>query len=130
MCAALTGLGGGNYAASLANVNAFYPQRLKGAALAINAGVGNLGVAVIQLVGLLVLATAGHEAPYWVCAVYLVLLAIVGIAAALFMDNLDHGIELSTHAFDPVRARHLCDLAALHLHLRLLDRVLPSPSAR
>lgn len=93
VCAALTGLGGGNYAASLANVNAFYPQRLKGAALAINAGVGNLGVAVIQLAGLLVLATAGHDAPYWVCAVYLVLLAIVGIAAAVFMDNLDHGIE-------------------------------------
>jgi MFS transporter, NNP family, nitrate/nitrite transporter len=95
VCAALTGLGGGNYAASLANVNAFYPQRLKGAALAINAGVGNLGVAVIQLVGLLVLATAGHQAPYWVCAVYLVLLAIVGIAAAMFMDNLDHGIEVN-----------------------------------
>jgi MFS transporter, NNP family, nitrate/nitrite transporter len=96
VCAAMTGLGGGNYAASLANVNAFYPQRLKGGALAINAGVGNLGVAVIQLVGLLVLATAGHEAPYWVCAVYLVLLTIVGIAAALFMDNLDHGIEINT----------------------------------
>ena len=95
VCAALTGLGGGNYAASLANVNAFYPQRLKGTAMAINAGVGNLGVAVIQLVGLLVLATAGHEAPYWVCAVYLVLLTIVGIAAALFMDNLDHGIEVN-----------------------------------
>ncbi len=96
LCAALTGLGGGNYAASLANVNAFYPQRLKGAALAINAGLGNLGVAVIQLVGLLVLATAGHQAPYWVCAVYLVLLAVVGVAAVLFMDNLDHGIEVGT----------------------------------
>jgi NNP family nitrate/nitrite transporter-like MFS transporter len=96
VCAALTGLGGGNYAASLANVNAFYPQRLKGAALAINAGVGNLGVAVIQLVGLLVLATAGHEAPYWVCAVYLVFLTVVGIAAALFMDDVHHGTELNT----------------------------------
>ncbi|OIN79240.1 NarK/NasA family nitrate transporter [Mycobacterium malmoense] len=96
VCAALTGLGGGNYAASLANVNAFYPERLKGAALAVNAGVGNLGVAVIQLVGLLVLATAGHEAPYWVCAVYIVLLAVVGIAAALFMDNLHHGTEVNT----------------------------------
>jgi NNP family nitrate/nitrite transporter-like MFS transporter len=95
VCAALTGLGGGNYAASLANVNAFYPQRLKGSALAVNAGVGNLGVAVIQLVSLLVLATAGHEAPYLVCAIYLVLLAIVGIAAALFMDNLEHSIELN-----------------------------------
>ncbi len=95
MCAALTGLGGGNYAASLANVNAYYPHRLKGTALAINAGVGNLGVAAIQLVGLLVLATAGHEAPYWVCAVYLVLLTAVGICAALFMDNLDHGIRVN-----------------------------------
>ncbi|GBG38090.1 nitrate/nitrite transporter [Mycobacterium montefiorense] len=94
-CAGLTGLGGGNYAASLANVNAFYPQRLKGTALAINAGVGNLGVAGIQLTGLLALATAGHQAPYWVCAVYLVLLTAVGIAAALFMDNLDHGLELN-----------------------------------
>jgi NNP family nitrate/nitrite transporter-like MFS transporter len=92
-CAALTGLGGGNYAASLANVNAFYPQRFKGAALAVNAGVGNLGVAVIQLVGLLVLVTAGHQAPYWVCALYLVLLVVVGTAAALFMDNLDRGIQ-------------------------------------
>lgn len=96
VCAALTGLAGGNYAASLANVNAFYPQRLKGSALAINAGVGNLGVAVIQLVGLLVLATAGHEAPYWVCAVYLVVLAMVGVAAVLFMDNVGHGTELKT----------------------------------
>lgn len=96
LCAALTGLGGGNYAASLANVNAFYPQRLKGAALAINAGVANLGVAVIQLVGLLVLATAGHQAPYWVCAIYLVFLVVVGIAAALVMDNIHHGTQLST----------------------------------
>ncbi|OBK12418.1 nitrate/nitrite transporter [Mycobacterium asiaticum] len=96
LCAALTGLGGGNYAASLANVNAFYPQRLKGSALAVNAGVGNLGVAVIQLAGLLALATAGHQAPYWVCAIYLVLLAVVGIAAAMFMDNLEHGTQPNT----------------------------------
>lgn len=96
VCAALTGLGGGNYAPSLANVNAFYPERLKGAALAVNAGVANLGVAVIQLVGLLVLAVAGHQAPYWVCALYLVLLTVVGITAALFMDNLRHGTELNT----------------------------------
>ncbi|BBY06697.1 nitrate/nitrite transporter [Mycobacterium noviomagense] len=93
-CAALTGLGGGNYSASLANVNAFYPQRLKGRALAVNAGGGNLGVAVIQVVGLLVLAVAGNRQPYWVCAIYLVLLAVAALAAALFMDNLDHAIEV------------------------------------
>jgi NNP family nitrate/nitrite transporter-like MFS transporter len=93
-CAALTGLGGGNYSASLANVNAFYPHRLKGWALAVNAGGGNLGVAVVQVVGLLVLALAGNRQPYWVCAIYLVLLAIAGSAAAMFMDNLDHRIEV------------------------------------
>ncbi|GBE63640.1 MFS transporter [Mycobacterium sp. MFM001] len=90
VCAALTGLGGGNFAASMTNVNAFYPQRLKGWALAVNAGGGNLGVPVIQLIGLLVLATAGNRQPYWVCACYLVLLALTGVGAALFMDNLDH----------------------------------------
>jgi NNP family nitrate/nitrite transporter-like MFS transporter len=94
VCAALTGMGGGNYSASLANVNAFYPQRRKGWALAVNAGGGNLGVAVVQLIGLLVLTLAGHRQPYWVCAVYLVLLAVVGVAAALFMDNLDHRVEV------------------------------------
>lgn len=93
VCAALTGLGGGNYAASLANVDAFYPQRLKGVALGLCGGVGNLGVAAIQLVGLLVLATVGNTKPYLVCAVYLVLLAFVGVGAALRMDNLDHGME-------------------------------------
>ncbi|OBF82666.1 MFS transporter [Mycobacterium sp. 852002-51163_SCH5372311] len=114
LCAALTGLGGGNYAASLANVNAFYPQRLKGAALAVNAGGGNLGVAVIQLVGLLALAGAGHEAPYWVCAVYLVLLAVVGIAAALFMDNLDHGIEVN-HLRSILFDRHTYVISLLYI---------------
>jgi NNP family nitrate/nitrite transporter-like MFS transporter len=97
VCAALAGFGGGNFASSMTNINAFYPQRLKGAALALNAGGGNLGVPVVQLVGLLVIATAGNRQPYWVCAIYLVLLAIAGIGAALFMDNLqDYRIEMST----------------------------------
>jgi MFS transporter, NNP family, nitrate/nitrite transporter len=94
VCAALTGLGGGNYSASLANVEAFYPQRRKGLALGLTGGLGNLGVAGIQAVGLVVLAAVGNEAPYWVCAVYLVLLAIAGLGAALFMDNLTHVIEV------------------------------------
>jgi NNP family nitrate/nitrite transporter-like MFS transporter len=42
--ACLTGVGGGNFASSMANINLFYPQRLKGRALGLNAGGGNLGV--------------------------------------------------------------------------------------
>jgi MFS transporter, NNP family, nitrate/nitrite transporter len=96
LCAALTGLGGGNFASSMTNINAFYPQRLKGWALGINAGGGNIGVPMVQLLGLLVIATMGNRQPYWVCAVYLVALAVAGIGAALNMNNLEqHKIDLT-----------------------------------
>src|SRR5262245_8024287 len=90
VCAALAGFGGGNFASSMTNINAFYPQRLKGWALGINAGGGNIGVPMVQLVGLLVIATLGNRQPYSVCAVYLVALAIAGIGGALFLANLEH----------------------------------------
>jgi MFS transporter, NNP family, nitrate/nitrite transporter len=86
--AAFAGFGGGNFASSMTNINAFYPQRLKGWALGLNAGGGNIGVPVIQLVGLLVIATFSHTAPEIVCAIYLVLIAVAALCAALFMDNL------------------------------------------
>src|SRR5882757_6988649 len=88
--AAFAGLGGGNFASSMTNINAFYPQRLKGWALGLNAGGGNIGVPVIQLVGLLVIATLGNRSPQVVCAVYLVLVGAAALGAALFMDNLDN----------------------------------------
>lgn len=94
--AAFAGLGGGNFASSMANINAFYPQRRKGWALGINAGGGNIGVPVIQLIGLLVIATLGNEYASVVCAVYLVLIAAACVGAALFMDNLpDQRADLS-----------------------------------
>jgi NNP family nitrate/nitrite transporter-like MFS transporter len=86
--AALAGFGGGNFASSMTNINAFYPQRLKGWALGLNAGGGNIGVPVIQLVGLLVIATIGNTAPEIVCAIYLVAIGVAAVGAALFMDNL------------------------------------------
>ncbi|MFC8046017.1 nitrate/nitrite transporter [Nocardia sp. NPDC057353] len=86
--AAFAGLGGGNFASSMTNINAFYPQRLKGWALGLNAGGGNIGVPVIQLVGLAVIATLGNEYASVICAVYLVLIALAGVGAALYMDNL------------------------------------------
>jgi NNP family nitrate/nitrite transporter-like MFS transporter len=42
------GLGGGNFASSMANISFFFPKAEKGNALAINAGFGNLGVSVMQ----------------------------------------------------------------------------------
>lgn len=85
--AAVAGLGGGNFASSMTNINTFYPERLKGTALGLNAGGGNIGVAVVQLVGLAIIALAGPEAPL-LLAVYIPLAVIATVCAALFMDNL------------------------------------------
>ena len=48
--ALLCGFGGGNFASSMANIAYFYPKKTKGNALALNAGLGNLGVSVMQFV--------------------------------------------------------------------------------
>jgi len=46
--ALLCGFGGGNFASSVANISFFFPKAEKGNALAINSGLGNLGVSVMQ----------------------------------------------------------------------------------
>jgi nitrate/nitrite transporter NarK len=53
--AALGGLGGGNFAASMVNINAFFPEGRKSWALGLNASGGNIGVPVVQLLGLAVM---------------------------------------------------------------------------
>lgn len=42
------GFGGGNFASSMANISFFFPKSEKGNALALNAGLGNLGVSAVQ----------------------------------------------------------------------------------
>jgi len=86
--AAVAGVGGGNFASSMTNINAYYPERLKGRALGLNAGGGNIGVAAVQLVGLLVLATAGKGHPRVVLYIYIPLIVLAALGAYLFMDNL------------------------------------------
>jgi len=49
LVAAAAGLGGGNFASSMANISFFYPDRIKGWALGINAAGGNIGVSTVQL---------------------------------------------------------------------------------
>ncbi|QQG46979.1 MAG: MFS transporter [Candidatus Azosocius agrarius] len=53
--AALCGLGGGNFASSMSNISFFYPKKLQGTALGLNAGIGNLGVSGLQFVAPLVI---------------------------------------------------------------------------
>ena len=55
--ALLCGLGGGNFASSMANIAYFFPKAEKGNALALNAGLGNLGVSVMQFLVPLVIVS-------------------------------------------------------------------------
>ncbi|MFF4604888.1 MFS transporter [Streptomyces sp. NPDC001339] len=86
---AVGGVGGGNFASSMTNITAFYPQRHQGWALGLNAGGGNLGVAAVQLIGLAVIAVSGRDHPEYVAAVYLPLILVVAVLAARRMDNVD-----------------------------------------
>src|SRR4030088_216752 len=98
LVASTAGLGGGNFASSMANISFFYPDRMKGWALGLNAAGGNIGVSSVQLltpilmgVGLINLYQATP-----VSGVYLqnaglmwvlpLIIAVVG--ATFFMNNL------------------------------------------
>ena len=67
--ALLCGFGGGNFSSSMANISFFFPKSRKGLATGLNAGVGNLGVSVVQFVSPIVISLAvfgtlggeGHE---------------------------------------------------------------------
>ncbi|OBI80625.1 NarK/NasA family nitrate transporter [Mycobacterium sp. E740] len=113
--AAVAGFGGGNFASSMTNINAFYPQRLKGLALGLNAGGGNIGVPVIQLVGLLVIAAVSNTAPEIVCAIYLVLIALAALAAALFMDNLGNQRSNISAMAEALRFKHSWVMSFLYI---------------
>ena len=44
------GVGGGNFASSMSNISTFFPKKLQGTALGLNAGLGNFGVTTMQVV--------------------------------------------------------------------------------
>ncbi len=45
----LSGIGGGNFASSMSNISFFYPKKVQGYALGMNAGLGNFGVTTMQV---------------------------------------------------------------------------------
>jgi MFS transporter, NNP family, nitrate/nitrite transporter len=113
--AAIAGVGGGNFASSMANINAFYPDRLKGWALGINAGGGNLGVAAVQLVGLFVLAVFGAGHPGIVAGIYIPLIVVAVLGSALKMDNLTQARNEKRGMRDAAREGHTWIMALLYI---------------
>ncbi|AGZ42015.1 nitrate/nitrite transporter [Actinoplanes friuliensis] len=113
--AAVAGVGGGNFASSMANINAYYPDRLKGWALGINAGGGNLGVAAVQLIGLFVLAVFGAGSPGLVAGIYIPLIVIAAAGSALYMDNLSQARNEKRGMRDATREPHTWIMSLLYI---------------
>lgn len=98
LVASTAGLGGGNFASSMANISFFYPDRMKGWALGLNAAGGNIGVSSVQLltpilmgVGLFNLYQATPVAGIYLQnagLMWIVPLIIAVIGAIFFMNNL------------------------------------------
>ena len=58
LLAFLSGLGGGNFASSMSNISFFYPKKMQGLSLGLNAGLGNAGVTTMQILIPLVMTSA------------------------------------------------------------------------
>ena len=104
--AALSGVGGGAFASSMSNISFFFPKRMQGLSLGLNAGLGNAGVSVMQFLlpwvitkGIFgsiggepqLLITAEGTKEIWVqnaALVWVPILAFLAVMAFLFMNNL------------------------------------------
>ncbi len=104
--AALSGFGGGNFSSSMSNISYFFPKRVQGTSLGLNAGIGNLGVGVMQktiplVVGLFLFtavdqdgnmisgdALAGIQNAGWV---WVPLLVLSALGAFIGMNNVVTG---------------------------------------
>ncbi|MEU6275485.1 nitrate/nitrite transporter [Streptomyces populi] len=109
----LAGVGGGNFASSMTNINAFFPLRKKGWALGLNAGGGNIGVPVIQLVALAIIGASGG--PRVLLGIYIPLVVVAAVLAALFMDNLATVKNDTGAALDAAKDAHTWIMAFLYI---------------
>lgn len=123
--AVLCGLGGGNFASSMGNINFFFPKSKRGTALGINGGLGNVGVSVVQFVvpfivtiGVFgsmggepqVLVTNGVSKNIWIqnaAFVWVIPIAITTVAAFFCMNNLETARASIREQFVIFRCKHM-----------------------
>lgn len=114
--AALAGLGGGNFASSMANISFFYPEREKGKALGLNAAGGNIGTAFVQLtVPLVIVAGGAGLALERAGLMFIPLVAGAAVLAWRRMSNLA-GVRADYRAFGAAtRNRHTWIISLLYI---------------
>lgn len=113
LCAMLAGIGGGNFASSMTNINAFFPLRKKGWALGLNAGGGNIGVPVVQLIGLAVIGASGG--PRLLLGIYIPFIVIAAALAWLKMDSISSVKNDTGAAKDAVKDAHTWIMSFLYI---------------
>jgi NNP family nitrate/nitrite transporter-like MFS transporter len=122
VAAATAGLGGGNFASSMANISFFYPERYKGTALGLNAAGGNIGVAVVQflvplVIGLGVVGAAQKPGLFLQNAplLWAVLVVAATACAWLFMDNLTAAKAKLSEQLTALRNKHTWVMSFLYI---------------
>ena len=126
LVAATAGFGGGNFASSMANISFFYPDRMKGWALGLNAAGGNIGVSCVQLltpilmgtgIFTLYLAEPGPGGLYLQNAglMWLLPLAVAVIGASVFMNNLTDARSSVKDQLVIVRRKHTWMMSYIYI---------------
>jgi NNP family nitrate/nitrite transporter-like MFS transporter len=124
--AATAGLGGGNFASSMANISFFYPDRMKGWALGLNAAGGNIGVSGVQLLVPLVLgfgfvslyqATPTAPGLYLQNAglMWMLPLTVAVLGAIFYMNNLTTARSTFKDQLVIVRRKHTWVMSYLYI---------------
>jgi NNP family nitrate/nitrite transporter-like MFS transporter len=119
--AASAGLGGGNFASSMANISFFFPDREKGFALGLNAAGGNIGVSIVQLmvpivVGFSLLPGASGSIHLENAGLmWLPVIALATFGAFFFMDNLGSARSTFKDQIVVAQRRHTWIMSFLYI---------------
>src|SRR6201994_4797278 len=125
LVASFAGLGGGNFASSMANISFFYPDRMKGWALGLNAAGGNIGVSSVQLltpilmgIGLINLYQATPVGGVYLQnagLMWVLPIAIAVLGAVFFMNNLTSAKASIANQLAIVKRKHTWIMSYIYI---------------
>jgi MFS transporter, NNP family, nitrate/nitrite transporter len=125
LAASFAGLGGGNFASSMTNISFFYPDRMKGWALGLNAAGGNIGVSSVQLltpilmsVGLINLYQAAPVGGVYLQnagLMWMLPIAIAVFGAVFFMNNLTTAKASIKNQLAIIKRRHTWIMSFIYI---------------
>jgi NNP family nitrate/nitrite transporter-like MFS transporter len=130
----LAGLGGGNFSSFMPSTSLFFPKRLQGTALAIQAGIGNFGVSIVQFVtpwiigftllggaafmgGSQTMTKAGVQSQVWLqnaAAVMIPFVTVFGISGWVMLKSVPIKANFAQQ-FDIFRSRHTWSMTSLYI---------------